>query len=175
MQADLFAGHQTEAVNVSGGRECDVYCGRPTERFPEGSHWANPYRIKSEAERQRAITNYRAGLMANPVLLLRIPELQGKRLGCWCAPKACHCSVLAELAEGPRLRLLEAHMAARLSFGKLSEPARTRADWLPWLQSLGILPAGLKRWAEVQEAHASAAVAALAAAHAGVDKARWRC
>jgi hypothetical protein len=38
-----------------------------------------------------------------PDILARIPELKGKRLGCWCKPDACHGDVLIELVEGRRI------------------------------------------------------------------------
>jgi hypothetical protein len=41
---------------------------------------------------------YRAWLLANPELFSKLPELKGKVLGCWCAPKACHGDILSELA-----------------------------------------------------------------------------
>jgi hypothetical protein len=44
------------------------------------------------------MVKYRAWLMGNPELLMRLPELKGKVLGCWCAPEACHGDILSELA-----------------------------------------------------------------------------
>ena len=38
-------------------------------------------------------------MMGQPALLAALPELRGKRLGCWCAPQACHGDVLAQLAD----------------------------------------------------------------------------
>jgi len=32
-----------------------------------------------------------------------LPELRGKVLGCWCAPKACHGDVLVSLANAGHL------------------------------------------------------------------------
>jgi len=31
--------------------------------------------------------------------LARLPDLRGRRLGCFCAPQACHGDVLARLAD----------------------------------------------------------------------------
>ena len=44
------------------------------------------------------IARYERWLVAQPELLAALPELAGKTLGCWCAPKACHGEVLARLA-----------------------------------------------------------------------------
>ena len=40
----------------------------------------------------------KARFSEQPELLAALPELAGKTLGCWCAPKACHGDVLARLA-----------------------------------------------------------------------------
>ena len=32
-------------------------------------------------------------------LLALLPDLRGRRLGCWCAPLPCHAMVIAELAD----------------------------------------------------------------------------
>ncbi|MER6590740.1 DUF4326 domain-containing protein [Micromonospora purpureochromogenes] len=34
-------------------------------------------------------------------LLALLPDLRGRRLGCWCAPERCHAEVIAELADSP--------------------------------------------------------------------------
>lgn len=80
-----------------------VYVGRPSE-------WGNPFShldgTSAEwrvADREEAIARYRDWLMARlnaePALRRRlVSELAGKDLVCWCAPKACHADVLAELA-----------------------------------------------------------------------------
>ncbi|MHB1612095.1 MAG: DUF4326 domain-containing protein, partial [Sulfobacillus sp.] len=70
---------------------CDVYVGRP-------SIWGNPFTIGRDGSRADVIAAYRHWIMREPKLLARIPELRGKILGCWCAPRPCHAEVLAELA-----------------------------------------------------------------------------
>ena len=69
----------------------DVYVGRP-------SKWGNPFVIGRDGEREQVIEKYRQWLLGQPALLAALPELKGKTLACWCAPKACHGDVLAELA-----------------------------------------------------------------------------
>lgn len=79
----------------------DVYIGR-------GSKWGNPFthhRLDSTqakwevSSRNEAIRAYEEWLKGQPDLMAALPELRGKILGCWCAPKACHGEVLARLAE----------------------------------------------------------------------------
>ena len=70
----------------------DVYIGRP-------SKWGNPFEIGRDGTREEVIEKYKAWIVEQPELLAALPELRGKVLGCWCAPKACHGHVLAELAD----------------------------------------------------------------------------
>ena len=69
----------------------DVYIGRP-------SKWGNPFVIGRDGSRDDVIASYEAWLLEQPELLAALPELAGKTLGCWCAPRACHGDVLARLA-----------------------------------------------------------------------------
>jgi len=69
----------------------DVYIGRP-------SKWGNPFEIGRDGDRETVISKYREWLLTQSVLLAALPELKGKVLGCWCAPKACHGDVLSEMA-----------------------------------------------------------------------------
>jgi uncharacterized protein DUF4326 len=69
----------------------DVYIGRP-------SKWGNPFVLDGRSSREEVIAKYRAWLLCQPELVAALPELKGKVLGCWCAPKSCHGDVLAELA-----------------------------------------------------------------------------
>jgi hypothetical protein len=77
----------------------DVYIGRP-------SRWGNPYSHLARgtkarfvvATREQAIEAYELYLVGCPELVAALPELRGKVLGCWCAPKPCHGDVLVRLA-----------------------------------------------------------------------------
>jgi hypothetical protein len=71
--------------------EYDVYIGRP-------SKWGNPFVVGRDGDRETVIEKYRTWIMGQDELLAELHELRGKRLGCWCAPQACHGDVLAELA-----------------------------------------------------------------------------
>ena len=76
----------------------DVYIGRP-------SKWGNPFVIGRDGTRDNVIARYEAWLLEQPELVDALPELAGKTLGCWCAPRACHGDVLARLANAqPRSR-----------------------------------------------------------------------
>jgi len=85
----------------------DVYIGRG-----KGSIWGNPFTHIEKgtlarfvvASREEAIAAYRKWILGQPELLARLPELQGKTLGCWCAPLPCHGDVLAELADAVALQ-----------------------------------------------------------------------
>lgn len=79
--------------------EYDVYIGR-------GSKWGNPFSHlpRSSApwkagDRVDAIRKYRDWIQTRPELLAALPELVGKRLGCYCAPLVCHVDVLAGMVE----------------------------------------------------------------------------
>lgn len=71
----------------------DVYIGRP-------SKWGNPFHIGAKhGDRAAVIAKYAAWIQTQPHLLAALGELRGKRLGCYCAPLACHGDVLARLAD----------------------------------------------------------------------------
>ena len=80
----------------------DVYIGRanPRYRLPR-SKWANPFKIGPDGDREQVIAKYRAYVLSRPDLVAARPELQGKVLGCWCAPPPCHGDVLADLQRQP--------------------------------------------------------------------------
>jgi len=77
----------------------DVYIGRGRcPRTGEVGRWGNPFRIGPDGDRQQVIAAYRRWLWdricAGEVELGALIALHGKRLGCWCAPEACHGEVL---------------------------------------------------------------------------------
>ena len=71
----------------------DIYIGRP-------SMWGNPFTIGTDGSREEVIVKYREWITLGDGkgLLQFLGDLEGKVLGCWCAPKACHGDVLVELA-----------------------------------------------------------------------------
>lgn len=95
MPLDIF-DPVTRVVNLRD-EECDV-------RIDRGTPWGNPFSHLpvsaakwKVATREEAIEKYREYIKTRPDLLARLGELKGKRLGCWCKPKACHGDVLLEL------------------------------------------------------------------------------
>lgn len=78
----------------------DVYIGRGGKNIPYHSKWHNPFSIGKDGTRKEVIEKYRQYILSNPKLMnCLIEELDGKILGCWCKPKACHGDVLIELIE----------------------------------------------------------------------------
>jgi Domain of unknown function (DUF4326) len=71
----------------------DVYVGRG-----RGSRWGNPFRTPRDGTREQVIAKYEHWLVHQPELMAALPQLRGKILGCWCAPKPCHADVLLRLA-----------------------------------------------------------------------------
>jgi len=98
---------RTTVVNLKGHRDDPayadaVYVGRAMHRGGwrlAASPFACPYRPGRDGSRGEVLAKYRRYLIDRPELLARLPELRGRRLGCWCAPLPCHADVLAELAD----------------------------------------------------------------------------
>ena len=66
--------------------------------FPK-SKWHNPYK-EADYGKSTSIEMYRRYVMKQRDLMNSLPELKGKRLGCWCKPMQCHGDVLVELVDG---------------------------------------------------------------------------
>jgi hypothetical protein len=75
-----------------------VYIGRENKwlNLPR-SKWANPFVLEREADRDAVLERYRQYVLSQPDLMAALPELHGKTLACYCAPKRCHGEVLIEL------------------------------------------------------------------------------
>lgn len=74
-----------------------VYIGRP-------SPYGNPFLLEHEGARGDLILKYKDYIVkefeSDPLMLEAWKEaLQGKKLGCFCVPKACHGHVLAALID----------------------------------------------------------------------------
>lgn len=82
-------------------------------RIDRATKWGNPFtHLEYLAEgrpeltlvdtREEAVSSYRTymlGKISNGQITHKeLARLHGKRLGCWCAPLACHGEVLVELA-----------------------------------------------------------------------------
>lgn len=66
-------------------------------RVDRWSKWGNPFVIPRDGNRATVIDKYERHIRRQPELLAALSELKGKRLGCHCAPKACHGDVLVRL------------------------------------------------------------------------------
>lgn len=88
--------------NVYVGRAGIVFIRK--ERFPkQTSVWANPFKVGKDGTRDEVIGKFRAymkeRLKSDPSLVQDLLQLEGKCLGCWCKPEACHGDVLLELVQ----------------------------------------------------------------------------
>lgn len=112
---------RVKVVSVRNGLPAGtVYVGRPMPKAYKGSVFANPFKVGStipvigKLERGQAVELYvswLAGVAAFPELresrqaiieefpLLRARINAGMKLGCWCAPEACHADALVAMAQ----------------------------------------------------------------------------
>jgi hypothetical protein len=92
---------KTTVVNIRK-EKCDVYIGRPNK-------WGNPFNEKEHGSRTEVIKKYKEWLINSPdaeEVRNSLYELEGKTLGCWCKPKACHGDVLAEIIDNGLLEYM---------------------------------------------------------------------
>jgi hypothetical protein len=98
----------TSVVNVRRD-DCDVYIGRAVSRagnprYRRASIFANPFRVGRDAASSEEVlelyeAHLRRKLAEDPRLRLDLLDLDGKSLGCWCAPDPCHGHVLLRLID----------------------------------------------------------------------------
>ena len=90
----------------------DVYIGRgKCPQTGQPSIWGNPFSYKETSQAQfkvanleESISRYKSWIVLQSQLILRLPELRDKILGCWCKPAACHGDTLAALADAIPVR-----------------------------------------------------------------------
>ena len=88
-------------VNISRDAY-DVYAGRSRRYFPPGqtSCWGNPFLIGRDGTRDEVVAAYRLMLAVRvwrgEVAEADLLELDGRRVGCHCAPQPCHTDGIAE-------------------------------------------------------------------------------
>jgi transcriptional regulator with XRE-family HTH domain len=71
-------------------------------RIDRRTEWGNPFEMPADGDRGTVIANYAAHYLPHkPSLLSKLETLQGKALGCWCAPEPCHGNVLVEMLVSP--------------------------------------------------------------------------
>lgn len=72
---------------------CDVYIGRGMYQggwHLPASKWMNPFKLaKDGSNRAEVLARYRDHVESSPALMAALPELAGKRLGCWCVGPKC--------------------------------------------------------------------------------------
>jgi hypothetical protein len=85
-----------EVVNL---RTCKDFGTRVGDvRIDRATKWGNPYKISKTCSREKSIAQYEFHFVFK--LLKDIEELRGaRRLGCWCAPLACHGDVIKKYLE----------------------------------------------------------------------------
>lgn len=95
---EVIRAAHARVVNVHHKTPYDVYIGR-ARQGEEANVWGNPYAL-DERGREVCILRY-LGHVQRTKLWQHTHNLAGKRLGCFCAPQACHGHILAELALAP--------------------------------------------------------------------------
>lgn len=96
-------------VNISDGDKYDVWAARwgkgGTKHLlntkPGQKGWlGNPFVMKSEKDRASVIAQYKEAFLdkveRDPEFREAVLKLEGKVLGCFCAPKDCHCDIIVE-------------------------------------------------------------------------------
>jgi len=86
-------------------RPYDVYIGRPNPTVKSDTYkWGNPFVIGKDGDRDDVVIKYEQWLLSQPDLIRDAKaELEGKILGCWCAPLPCHGHFLAQIANSEDL------------------------------------------------------------------------
>jgi hypothetical protein len=91
----------TTVVNLKNGKSGVLKIARPTK-------WGNPYCVEGMKSKypciylptlEEVLIEYEKYIRSRPDLIAALPELRGKRLGCWCAPEPCHGDVLIRLLD----------------------------------------------------------------------------
>tara|TARA_R100000789_G_C2943637_1_gene132857 strand:- start:101 stop:391 length:291 start_codon:yes stop_codon:yes gene_type:complete len=84
-----------KVVNLRNSKY-DVYIGR-------GSMWGNPFKIGVDGSRAEVIEKYRK--YASKFTKQQLEILEGKVLGCYCKPLACHGDILVSLINHKKEKL----------------------------------------------------------------------
>jgi hypothetical protein len=100
VEADIGRRTMAAVVNVKSGAFYHIYIGRANARYGLlASPFANPFTIGRDGTRADVLHKYKEHILSSPDLLVLLPALKGKILGCWCKPAPCHGDVLVELIE----------------------------------------------------------------------------
>jgi hypothetical protein len=93
-----------EVVNVRRnkiGSNAYSFVGRPTAL-------GNPYAITAVQSRESVLIQHAEWVFDHPELWEKILALQGRDLGCFCAPERCHADLYLWMANTPEIRQLVA-------------------------------------------------------------------
>jgi len=87
-----------KVVNIKDTNEYDVYIGRAGNG--KDGYFGNPFTDGTRSQRIENFKDYAFHrVLVDPEYRKRVKQLQGKTLGCFCKPRACHGDVLIELAD----------------------------------------------------------------------------
>ena len=82
-------------------QDCDVYIGSRVRNLHwdlQDSPFRNPYHPREfNYDECKLLQAYYTHILSSPPLIAKLPDLFGKRLGCFCAPYSCHGYVLVSL------------------------------------------------------------------------------
>jgi Domain of unknown function (DUF4326) len=88
---------QTVVVNIYK-EQFDAYIGRAGRG--EDGYFGNPFRMGNEISREDAVQKFQEyfteRIEKDSEFRRRVLALKGRRLGCFCKPKACHGDVIAD-------------------------------------------------------------------------------
>jgi hypothetical protein len=101
---DQLEAGQTLVVNMRNPIATALHRAGYLTEIGRNTVWGNPFILDDDGTREQVIDAYRDHYLPNkPSLIARLNELQGRALGCWCAPLACHGDVLkAAVTRGAR-------------------------------------------------------------------------
>ena len=88
---------QAVVVNIYK-EQFDAYIGRAGRG--EDGYFGNPFRMENRISREQAVKSFQKyfteRIEKDSEFKRRVLALKGKRLGCFCKPKACHGDVIAD-------------------------------------------------------------------------------
>jgi len=90
--------------NVYIGRKGVVFING--QRYPKhDSIWHNPFKINQTNSREDVLQKYELYIRSklDDNMLNMLLDLEGKNLGCWCAPEPCHGHILVKLIDEYKL------------------------------------------------------------------------
>lgn len=101
MQQTLWKDEPKTVVVNMKREDCDVYIGRAGKG--QDGFFGNPYRVTRYVDAAQALLSFRLYFLNrienDSEFRRRVIKLQGKRLGCFCKPGACHGDVIVEWIE----------------------------------------------------------------------------